>query len=130
MNELSLAENAIDTGNENELGCFERVGERYRHMIRINPVSLAISIESKRGDYRNHSLSEQRLKKLRIDALHFAGKKMVHSLQNAHRMGNHAIGAGGTKIIGRQALQNFVSQAIGGRQGKFQGRGISDSAAI
>src|SRR5947199_10816077 len=55
---------------------------------------------------------------------------MVRSLNDAHRMGDNGVGAGGAQVVGGKAFQNFVCQTVGSGQGQFQRLSIRDACAV
>ena len=112
-------------GDIYELGCAERLGDFDRHGIGVDAICFAVAIESQRRQDRNDPLAEQRLEHLHIDALDFAGKKMVLTVKNAERMRDQGIARCSAKIVGAETFQNFVSQPVGRGQGEFQSCCIS-----
>ena len=55
---------------------------------------------------------------------------MIHSLDDAHRMGNDDVGAGGPEVVGGKALENFVRQPVRGGERKLKGVGVGHARAI
>ena len=58
------------------------------------------------------------------------GVLMVDTIQNAKWVGDHGVGISCAKVIGGEALQNFVSQAIGSGDGQLEGGIVGDADAI
>ena len=111
---------AILGGDENELDRFQGFGHGDGHAIGIYAIGLAVAIKAKRRNDRNNSLREQRLQQFGIDAFDFAGKKMVDALNNAQRMRDDGVGAGGAQIVGGKAFENFVRQPVGRGERELQ----------
>jgi hypothetical protein len=75
-------------------------------------------------------LGQQRLKEIGVDALDLAGEQMVDSLDDPKRVSNDHVRRGGSKIVGRQALENLVGQAIGGRERQVERRGVGHAGPV
>ena len=99
----------------------ERLRHRDRDAVGIHPIRLAVAVESQRRDDRNHALREQRLEQLRVHLLHLAGEQMIHALNDAQRMRDDDVGAGGAQVVGRKAFEDFVRQPV---------RGVSASCSV
>ena len=102
----------------NEFGGVERLGHFDRDGVGIDAISFAIAVESQRRHHGNDALGQKALEHLDIDALDLAGEQMVLAVNDAHGMRDEGVAAGGAKIIGAEALQNFVSQPV--RRGQRQ----------
>ena len=70
------------------------------------------------------------LEHLDVHALDFAGEQVVHAVQDAQRMGDDGIGAGGAQVVGGEPLEDFVREAIGGREGEPERRVVGDAGTI
>ena len=103
---------------------------RHRDAVGIHPIRLAVAVESQRRNDRYDALREQRLQELGVDALDLAREQMVHALNDAERVGDDHVRGGGAQIVGRQAFENLVSQAVGGRQRQLERRRIRDAGAV
>jgi hypothetical protein len=116
--------------NVNEFGGFERVGERNGDAIGIDAIRFSVAIETERRHDGDDALAEQSLEKIGVHAFDFAGEEMVHSLDDAEGMGDDRVGAGGAKIVGGKAFENFVRETIGRSERDLQCAGIGDARAI
>ena len=102
----------------------------HRHTVGIHAVRLAVAIETQRRDDRNDALGEQRLEHFHVHAFDFAGEQMVHAMNNAHRMGDDGIRAGGAEVIGRKTFENFVREPVRGGERKIERGRVRDPAAV
>src|SRR4051812_4465865 len=129
-NELTVADQAIVGGDENELGSFQRATNRDRDRIGIDAISAAFAIETKRRDDRNNSLGEENLQHLHIDAFDLAGVKMIDAVEDAHRMRDDGVRGDGAEIVGGEPFQDFMRKPAGGGERELQRLGIRDAAAV
>jgi len=51
-------------------------------------------------------------------------------MNNAHRMGDDDIRAGGAKIVGREPFENFVREPVRGGERKIERGRVRDPAAV
>ena len=73
---------------------------------------------------------EQRLEQFHVHALDFAGEQMVHALDDAHRMGDDDIRAGGAEVVGRKPFENFVREPVGGGERELERGRVRDAGAV
>ena len=45
-------------------------------------------------------------------------------------MGDDGVGAGGAQVVGGKALEDFVREAVGGRERELERRGVGDAGAV
>ena len=128
--ELAAVDQAVLRGDENQFDRLQRIGNRDRHGVGIDPIRLAVAVETQRRNDRNDALGEQRLEQFDVHALDLAGEQMVHALNDAHRMGDDDVRAGGAQIIGRKAFKNFVRQPVGGGERELERGGVRDAGAV
>ncbi len=129
-NELAAAEQAVGRRDENQLHGFERVGDGDRDVVRIDPIRFPIAIEAQRRNHGQDALRQQRLQQVHVHAFDLAGEQMVHALQDAHRVRNDGVRAGGAEVVGGETLEDFVRQAVGPGQGELERGGIRHAAAV
>ena len=96
-----------------------------RDAVGIDAVSFAIAVETERRNDGMIPCDNNVWSKFRIDALDFAGEQMVDALNDAQRMGDDGVGAGGAQIVGGEAFENFVRQPVRGGERELQGVGSS-----
>ena len=68
--------------------------------------------------------------KFDVHALDLAGEQMVHALNDAHRMGDDDVRAGGAQVVGRKAFENFVRQPVRGGERELERGGVGDAGAV
>ena len=73
---------------------------------------------------------EQLLEHLDVHALDLAGEELVHAVQDADRVSDDGVGAGGAQVNGREAFEDFMRQAVGGGQGQLERRFIGHGGAV
>ncbi len=65
-----------------------------------------------------------------VHALDLAGEQMVHALDDAQRMGDDDVRAGGAQVVGRKPFENFVRQPVGGGERELERGGVGDAGAV
>ena len=70
------------------------------------------------------------LEQLDVHALDLAGEEVVHAVQDAQRVGDDGVGAGGAQVVGGEAFEDFVRQAVGGGEGELEGGFVGDAGAV
>jgi len=128
--QAALHEDAVLRRDEDDLHGLELDGHLAGHVVGIHAIRFAVAIKTQRRDDGDDALSQQDLEQVHIHALDFAGEEVVHALQDAERMGDDGIGAGGAEVVGGEAFEDFVGEAVGGVQGELQGGGIGDASAV
>src|SRR5581483_1141983 len=78
----------------------------------------------------NDSLVQQRLEQVDVDALNLAGEQMVDALNDPQRMRDDGVGARGAKVVGGEALEDFVREPVGGVHRELQRVGVGDAGAV
>ena len=73
---------------------------------------------------------QQGLQQFGVHALDLAGELMVHALDDAHRMRDDGVGAGGAQIVGGEAFENFVREAVRGGERELQRVRVRDARAV
>ena len=129
-NQLSTVHQAVFGRDVDQLDRLQLFRDGHGDAVRIHPIRLAVPVESQRRNDRYDTLREQRLKELGIDALDLAREQMVDTLDDAERVGDDHVRGGRAQIVGRQAFENLVSQAVGGRQRQLERRCIGDASAV
>ena len=91
---------------------------------------MPFAVAAQRRDHRHDVVIEQRLQEGGIDALDPAGELVIDAVQDAGRVGDQRVAIGAAQIVGGQALEDLVGDAIGGVQGELQRGGIGDAGAV
>ena len=73
---------------------------------------------------------EQFLEHFDVHALDFAGEEVVHAVQDADGVGDDGVGAGGAEVVGGEALEDLVGEAVGGGEGELEGGLVGDAGAV
>src|SRR6185437_8589100 len=91
---------------------------------------FAVTIKAKRRDDGNDTLVQERLQQFGIDAFDFAGELLIDALNDARGMGDDGVWADGAEIVGGEAFEDFVREAVGGGQGELQGIRVGHAGAV
>ena len=128
--ELAVVNQAVLRRDENQLDGLERLGHGDRDAVGIHAIRLAVAVETERRNDGHDALREQRLEQLGVHALDLAGEQMIHALNDAHRMRDDGVGAGGAEVVGRKAFENFVREPVGGGERELERGRVGDARAV
>ena len=96
--QFAIAMNPRRRGQINQLGGPERLGDRHRHGIRVQPISMAFPIAAQRRNDRNDVMFEQGMQQDRVDSLDPSCPLMIDALEDAGWVGHQRVSIGATKI--------------------------------
>ena len=88
---LALINQPVSNRDEDDLCSIERLSDGNGNVIRIDAVGFPIAIEAQGRHHRNHSLIQQGLQQLRIDAFNFACEQVIDAMNDSHRMSDDGI---------------------------------------
>ena len=75
-------------------------------------------------------MREQRLQQRRVHALDFAGELVIHAADDAHRMRDDDVRAGGAEIVGRKSFEDFVRKPVRGVERELERGRVRDARAV
>ncbi len=99
----------------NELDRPQCLGNFHGHCIRIQTKRIAGTIDPDGRNDGNNVVFEHGLQQDGIHPLNLPGEQVIDSAKDTGRVRNDGIRIGGTQVVCRKSLQNFVSDSVGGR---------------
>ena len=117
-------------GDVNQFDGAEPLRHFQRDAVGIDTIGFAVAVETERRHDRNDALIQQGLQQLDIHTLDLPREKMINALDDAHRVRDDGVGAGGAQVVGGKALEDFMRQPVRARQRQLQRVGVSHSRAF
>lgn len=128
--EAAAAEQAFVGSEVDDFGGLEGFAESDGDGVGIDAVGVAFTVEAEGGDDGNDALGEEGLQEFGINPFDLAGELVVATAEDTERMGDDGVGGSGPEVVGGQAFEDFVGEAVGGGEGKFEGFRIGHAGAI
>ncbi len=127
---LPVEPDAGRRGKEDQLGGAQRLGHFDRYRVRVQAKGVPLAVATQRRHHRHDIGFQKRFQQRHVDALDAAGPHLIDAFQNPGRVGHQGIGAGAAQVVHSQPFQNFVADAVGGRDGKIERDFIGDAGAV
>src|ERR1700730_15370890 len=107
---LSIQHKPIERRQEDDFCSVQRLSNFHGDQVGINSKSSPFAVESERRYDGNDLRIQEKLQDLHIDSLYLAGILIIDSMENADRMGDHAVGVSSSEINLRKTLHDLVRQ--------------------
>ena len=117
-------------GDVDELGGLERLGHFHGHAIGIDAEGVALAVEAERRNDRDDALLEELVEEFGVDALDPAGVEPVDAADDAEGVGDDGVGVAGAQVVGGEALEHFVGDAVRGGERDLERFLVGDAGAV
>jgi hypothetical protein len=127
---LSVIDQPRVRRDENQLDGLQVRRDRHGHAVRVQPVRVAVAVESERRHDGNDTLVEQGLQERCVDPFDAAGEQLIDPLDDSRGVRNNDVRAGGAEVVHRQALEDLVRQPVGRSQRELKSHPVGDTGAF
>jgi hypothetical protein len=105
-------------------------GDRDGDAVGIDAIRFAVAVETEWRDDGHDALREERVEQFGVHALDLAGELMIHAADDAHRVRDDDVRAGGAEVVGRKTFENLVRQPVRGGERELERVRVRDARPV